>query len=65
MYGRGRGDSQLKQLVNDLDVRLLVASLISGNGCADPSQLPVAELCCVRSCVAVAHLQSALNAITH
>ena len=38
-----------------------MAGLISGNGCADLSQLLVAKLCCVRCCVAVADLRIAMQ----
>ena len=55
------GSSQLEELVHDLDVGLLVAGLISCNGCADLSQLLVPKLCCVRCCVAVADLRTAMQ----
>ena len=38
-----------------------MAGLISCNGCADLSELLVPELCCMRCCVAVADLRTAMQ----
>lgn len=51
-----KGNAQSEDLVCDLDIGLLVARLVTGNGGTDAAQLLVAVLSGMRGCVTVADL---------